>query len=127
VQLTTYSPTKIPDASDKTKFVTIGTNEIRAIKPEYKETVEKAIQEGILSGNVNISRQQWLTYSEPWYGVRSTNTISAAAPSLGGRVQPTQFAPGFPGVPSRITLPPSPTLDTRGLTGGLPSPAPSGN
>ena len=82
VQLTTFELTKIPDPSDRSKFVTIGTGEIRAIKLAYRAEIEKAIQDGMANGEVNLTREQWLAYTEPWYGVRSSNTISAAAPSL---------------------------------------------
>jgi hypothetical protein len=113
VQLTTFELTKIPDPSDKTKFVTIATNEIRAIKLEYRAEIEKAIQDGMATGDINLSREQWLAYTEPWYGVRSSNTISAAAPSLSGRAQPALLNPGISAIPGRpVSPPPSPRLDT---------------
>jgi hypothetical protein len=118
VQLNTYEPTKISDISDKTKFVTIGTSEIRAVKPNFRKEIEKAIQAGMTSGNVDLSRQQWLAYTEPWFGVRTTSTIAASAPSLAGRSQPLQLSPGFPVAPDRRTAPPAPTFDTRSPNGG---------
>jgi hypothetical protein len=111
VQLTTYEMTKLPDTSDKSKFVTIGTSEIRAVKLDHKKTIENAIQAGMKSGSVNLSRAEWLAHTEPWYGVRSATTISAAAPSLSGRAQPTQLNPGIPSIPSRA-MAPSQKFDT---------------
>jgi hypothetical protein len=105
VQITTNDITNLPDTADKTKFATIATNEIRAIKPEHRAEIETAIREGLASGKVNLTRRQWFEYSNPWYGQRTSSSIAPAAASLAGRAQPTPLAPGFPAIPGRSLQP----------------------
>jgi hypothetical protein len=100
VQLTRNKITKLPDPADKTKKETIATTEIRAVKMDYRDTIDKAIREGLKTGKgVDLSQRQWIDYTDPWFGQRTGNTV-AAAPSLTGRAQPTEL-PGIPFIPGR--------------------------
>jgi hypothetical protein len=104
VTLTTYEVTKLPDASDPTKAATISTSEVRAIKKEYREFVNKAIQDSLASGApVSLTRAQWLTYSDLWQGVRSN---SPTPTSLAGRT-PTNQQTIYGGA---LTTPPGPPV-----------------
>ena len=82
VQLTTYDITQLPDLSaeaGKKKNVMITTPEHpRAVKQEYRELIEERIREGMKTGKVNITRAEWLQYTEPWPGVRN---VPAASPT----------------------------------------------
>jgi hypothetical protein len=68
VQLTTYTATKVPDLSDKTKAATVSTTEWRAVKKEFKHAIEDAIQSGKV---VEFTRADWLAYTNPWFGTRT--------------------------------------------------------
>ncbi len=112
VTLTTYELTLMPDASDPSKRVTIATNELRAVKQQYRTEIEKAINEGITSkgGKVNLSRAQWLAFTYHWSGQRnSTGTTAIATPvaSQAGRAAPTQLNPAIPVNPGGATTPPA--------------------
>jgi hypothetical protein len=100
IALTENEISKLPDVSDKTKAVTIATSQIRAVKVNRKAEVEAAIQESLRTGKtVNLSRAQWLEYTEPWFGTRNY-TAAAPAPSIAGRATPTQLSPVNPGLPT---------------------------
>jgi hypothetical protein len=106
VQVTVNEITRLPDLADKAKNATIATNEIRAVKPQYQSTMDGAIQRGLLTGKVDLTRRQLLEYTEPWFGQRTTSSIAAAAPSLAGRATPTQLPPGLSTIPGRTSPPP---------------------
>jgi hypothetical protein len=90
VQLTTNEVTNLPDVSDPKKAVTISTTEPRAVKPQYRELINQAIQQSLDSGDpVALTRAQWLEYTEPWAGLRTVPLLQAA-PSL-----PTRTPTGF--------------------------------
>lgn len=79
VSLNTTVATKIPDSTVKTNAVTITTSEWRVVKREYKPVIEHAIQQSMASGQpVNLTRAQWLAFTDPWFGTR---TAPAASPS----------------------------------------------
>jgi hypothetical protein len=85
IQLTTNDVTKLPDASDKTKAVTITSTESRAVKREYRDFINNAIQESINSGKpVALTRAQWLEYTDPWAGLRTVPVLTPGA-SMPGR------------------------------------------
>ncbi len=102
IQLTTNEVSKLADASDPTKAVTISTVEARAVKLAYRELINKALQDSLENGKpVPFTRAQWLEYTEPWTGMR-TVPVQSPAPS-----QPGRTAAGMPLTP--ITTSPGAT------------------
>ena len=99
VLMNTYELTRLTDVSDPAKIATISTSEWRAVKPEYKATIEKAIQDGLNNGKVDLTRAQWLAFTDPWLGVRTpTGTPSSSQTARAGAIQlnpggPTSTAP----------------------------------
>ena len=106
VQLTTYVVTKLPDASDPSKAVTISTLETRAVKFDHRKDIEKELQEGMKTGKVNLTQAQWLAYTDPWSGVHS-GTPGTPATSQTGRPTGTQVLPGATVIPGGIQTPPA--------------------
>ncbi len=95
VQLTEYQITQLVDLSSeagKAKNVTISTPEPpRAVKLAYKDVIDKAIQEGLRkTGKVNLTRAQWLAYTEPWPGVRNSAGAAAVSPATGIAALPSR-------------------------------------
>jgi hypothetical protein len=85
VQLTTYEVTRLPDATDPKKAVTISTVEPRAVKTAYRDYINKAIQSSLDSGKpVALTRAQWLECTEPWTGLRMASVLTPA-PSMPSR------------------------------------------
>jgi hypothetical protein len=85
IQLTTNEISKLNDPSDPTKAVTISTSEPRAIKPAYREVINRALQVSLETGTpVPFTRAQWLEYTEPWTGMRTAPVLSPA-PTQPGR------------------------------------------
>lgn len=118
VQLTALQITNLPDVTaeeGKPKQLTISATEQqqRAVKKEYKETIEKAIQEGMRTGKVNLTRAQWMAYTEPWPGTRNPageppNAPSPASTSLSVRYSKPLQLPLIP-----LIAPPSPPPSPR--------------
>lgn len=128
VQLTTVQTTSLPDPTagpGGNKNVAIKSLEIRAVKKEYKELIEKAIQAGISAeegktGKVNLTWAEWMAYTEPWAGVRgqsgstpttpspASTSMSVAAPTGVLLTTPNPAAPSLPPTPSPIGPLPSP-------------------
>jgi len=111
IKLTTYYVTKIPDVSDSSKATTIATNEYRAVRPEFKEEIEKLINKSITSGEpIKLTRAQWLRYTELYTGTRSTatGTPTASLPARApiGPSTPSGQPPGFnrPSMPEMFPL-----------------------
>ncbi len=112
ITLTTYEVSKLPDASDKTKYVTIGLSENRMVKKEYRDLISSKIQESLKSGKeVNLTRAEWLAYTVPWLGTRTNPTTPN---SVAGRTSTSQVnitgngttgAPGQNTVPGRVAQP----------------------
>jgi len=111
VQLTTNEVTNLPDASDPKKAVTVSTTESRAVKPAYRNLIEKAIQSSLASGKpVALTRAQWFDYTEPWTGLR-TAPVLTPAPSMPSRT-PTamQLLPPGTSQPSTRLIRPAPEM-----------------
>jgi hypothetical protein len=88
MQLTTSYVTKVPDPNDKTKATTINTNEFRTLKPQYKQAIENLIQTSLVTGKpIQVTRAQWLEYTDLYTGVRSSATGTPAT-SLSARAVP---------------------------------------
>jgi len=109
VVLTTYEVTNLPDLTnletDKKKNVSIGTTETRAVKKEYKEIIEKAIQSGIMTedgktGKVKLTRAQWMEYTEPWHGMRNAVGTSPITPTAASSALPIHPPPNVLVLPS---------------------------
>lgn len=80
IRLTTSYVTKVPDPADKTKATTITTSEYRMLKAKHKQEVENLIQTSLVTGNpIQLTRAQWLEYTELYTGVRSSATGTPAA------------------------------------------------
>jgi hypothetical protein len=105
VTLTTSERTKLPDPTakaDDKKAVIISTSETRSVKREYRTEIEKAIQKGMESGQVNLTRAQWLAYTDPWFGTRYYPVPTPAA-TQPGRSSPTQLQlPASAGTPAPL-------------------------
>jgi hypothetical protein len=78
VTLTTSRRTELPDLSgDPAKNVEpISFQEVRAVKLEYRKEIEEAIRKAMNNPNepVNLSREQWLACTDPWFGTRTNVT-----------------------------------------------------
>ncbi|MGH7169971.1 MAG: hypothetical protein ACRELG_06825 [Gemmataceae bacterium] len=109
VQLTAFELTKLPDTAENTKSATIATSQYRFVKPEHRAEVDAAISDGIKNGKVNLTRAQWLAYTEPYFGQRDGTGITSlgtASSSLTGRAQSTRFNMALPIAPaSSIPIP----------------------
>jgi hypothetical protein len=111
IQLTTSEVTNLPDPSDPKKAVTISTTEPRAVKPAYRNTIERAIQASLDSGNrVALTRAQWLEYTEPWTGLRTAPVLSPA-PSMPSRTPAgISLLPPSPAQPATRMIRPAPEV-----------------
>jgi hypothetical protein len=113
VHLTTNVQTSLLDPTGeagKPKKLVIGTTETRAVKPEYREMIEKAIQAGISveddkEGKVNLTRAQWMDYTEPWPGVRGPAGSTPTTPSPAATSLPVPSEPNLLVVPPALRVP----------------------
>jgi len=116
VTLTRQEFTNIRDPADPDKKVqVIRSDEIRVIRPRYKATVEKRIEEGVASGHVDISWAEWMQYTTPYRGARSNlnPAVAVGTPSPQEAVPSRPVSPA-PGLPAPVTPPKKPGEQKQG-------------
>jgi hypothetical protein len=110
VQLTTNEVSSLQDVTEPTKAVTITTTEPRAVKLQYRDLINKAIQESLDSGKpVPLTRAQWLEYTVPWPGLRTVPLLTPG-PSLPGRAPAGFQLPPATSFPATRLIRPAPEL-----------------
>jgi len=82
VTLVRDDSTKVKDVTDPTKDQAISIQEVRAVKPEYREAVESVLRQTMRGSGKALTYAQWIEYTEPYHNPRTTQqTVLVPVPS----------------------------------------------